>query len=109
MALITGTNLKCCLLCREVGRAFAHFLVQATFIAKTSPLLAALSSVAGGHASRHGAGALLSLEVIGDGWIPELLDFSLKKGDVATQGWVITWRPLPEIMLGVLMQASNGV
>lgn len=70
---------KCCLLCREVGRAFASFLNQAKFMAKTSPPLAALSSMAGGYASRHGAGALWSLEVIGDGWIPQLLVFSLKK------------------------------
>lgn len=41
--------------------------------------LAALSSVAGSRVSRHGAGAVWNPEVLGDGWVPQLLDFSLKK------------------------------
>jgi len=59
--------------------AFIHLLVQARFIAKMSPPLATLSSVAGGHAGTHGVGVLWGQEEPGDGWIPQLLVFSLKK------------------------------
>lgn len=91
--------------CREVGRAFAHLHVQAGFVANTSPLLAALSHVAGG---RVGIGQVAS------GGAGMRLDsstalFLLKKGDVAAQGWVIAWSLLPQITLEILTRASNGV